>query len=72
MLKIVIIMELCGKAGATFDATTLEDFASVFGIIALHKTMLGFALAFVWLICSFRHNYLSYSLLFANICFIIH
>lgn len=44
------------KAGATFDTATLKDFLSRFRIIAFHKSVLDFALAFVWLVGSFWHN----------------
>lgn len=52
---------LIAEAGATFDTATLEDSAAVFGGIALHEAVLGFALAFVGLVSAFGHNLSSYS-----------
>ena len=52
---------LIAEAGAAFDTATLEDGAAVFGGIALHEAVLGFALAFVGLVSAFGHNLSSYS-----------
>jgi len=47
---------LDGEAGAAFDAAAGKDFLPCPALVALHKSMFGFALFFVWLICSFWHN----------------
>lgn len=46
---------LGAKTSATFDPAALQDLLARFGIIAFHEAMLGFTLAFVWLISSFWH-----------------
>lgn len=42
---------LDSKLLAAFLATTVDDFATIFGCHALAKTVLVFALAIAWLIC---------------------
>ena len=43
------------KARSTFDAAASKNFFARLARVALHKTVLGFALTFVGLIGSFRH-----------------
>jgi len=49
------VVSLGGKAGATFDTAALEHLLTGLGIVALHKAMLDFALALMWLISSLWH-----------------
>ena len=52
----VALWGLGGKASASFNTAALQNLAAIFSRVALHKAMFDFALAFVWLISSFRHS----------------
>lgn len=51
--------DLVGEAGAAFDAAALKDLLAGLSGVTLHEAVFGFALAFMRLICSLWHNYIS-------------
>lgn len=64
----LVTLFLGGEASAALDPATLQDLLASPTIIAFHKTMFGFALAFVWLVCTFRHMIYIFLLNLANTC----
>lgn len=64
----LLVPFLGGEAGATLNPPALQDLLTSPTIIAFHKTMFGFALAFVWLVCTFRHVIYIFLLNLANTC----
>ena len=60
-------LELICEAFSAFEAAALQDEAAGVGGVALHETMLSFALALVGLIRTFRHKIeILYSLFNCN------